>query len=151
LFGLPPRAVKSIASAWEFIYSAGADPLGGVNVLYVLVPWIGVMAAGYGFGLIMERPREDRDRILVRIGLAATALFLVLGTVAALLVNAIRTGATGSEWYSTAPYTRVPEQWRWPLWLLYSVFAVDVGLLYLSCRWYARVKAERPRAWMRYI
>lgn len=69
----------------------------------------------------------------------------------ALAVNAMRTGATHQEWYGTAPFTSVPEESRWPLWVLYAVFAIDVALLYLACRWYARVKAERRRPWMQYI
>jgi uncharacterized membrane protein len=225
LFALPGRALASIRPFWEFVYPTGADAIGGIAVLYVLVPWIGVMAAGYGFGLIMEKPAEERDRLLRRIGFAAIAVFLVAGTalalrpsdngapfvfrllnqqkypasqlfllmtlgpviallpaaerargriadavttigrvpmfyylahiplihLSALAVNAIRTGATHQEWYPTAPFTRVPEASRWPLWLLYVVFAIDVALLYIACRWYARVKAERPRSWMRYI
>ncbi len=35
--------------------------------------------------------------------------------------------------------------------LLYLVFAVDVALLYVACRWYAGLKAGNPRGWMRYI
>ena len=47
-------------------------------VLYVLVPWIGVMAAGYGFGAVLALERSRRDRACLAIGLGATALFLVL-------------------------------------------------------------------------
>ena len=47
-------------------------------VLYSLVPWIGVMAAGYGFGPILIREPSRRDRACLAIGLSATALFLVL-------------------------------------------------------------------------
>ena len=69
----------------------------------------------------------------------------------ALAVNAMRTGAAHQDWYGTAPYTQVPEDLRWPLWLLYAVFAVDVLILQWLCRAYARRKSERPRAWMRYV
>jgi len=47
--------------------------------LYVIVPWIGVMAAGYGFGLIMAKEPAERRRLCLRIGFGATALFLVVG------------------------------------------------------------------------
>jgi uncharacterized membrane protein len=68
---------------WEFIYPAGAEVKLGANgpavtVLYTIVPWIGVMAAGYAFGTILLRAPSDRRRLCLRIGIAATALFVVL-------------------------------------------------------------------------
>jgi hypothetical protein len=70
--------VPSIAPLWEFIYPTGADALGGIQVLYVIVPWVGVMAAGYGFGLIAAMDQDARRRWCVRIGLGAVALFLTI-------------------------------------------------------------------------
>jgi uncharacterized membrane protein len=61
-----------------------AGPIhGGPNgpsliVLYSIVPWIGVMAAGYGFGAVLTLDRERRNRWCLAIGLGAIALFLVL-------------------------------------------------------------------------
>src|SRR6185436_7474092 len=48
-----------------------------VSILYVIVPWLGVMAAGYAFGSIVIREPADRRRLCLRIGLSATALFVV--------------------------------------------------------------------------
>lgn len=65
----------------QFIYLGGKVPAGddvpGLTILYVIVPWIGVMAAGYGFGEILGKPAAERDRLCLRIGLSATGLFLV--------------------------------------------------------------------------
>lgn len=47
-------------------------------VLYSLVPWIGVMAAGYAFGRILILEPNRRTRICFSIGLGAMALFLLL-------------------------------------------------------------------------
>jgi len=47
-------------------------------VLYSIVPWIGVMAAGYAFGRVLMLEPERRNRICLTIGLGAIALFLVL-------------------------------------------------------------------------
>lgn len=47
-------------------------------VLYSLIPWIGVMAAGYAFGAVMAHEPARRDRICLAIGLGAIAAFLVL-------------------------------------------------------------------------
>ena len=47
-------------------------------VLYSIVPWIGVMAVGYAFGRIVIRPPMEWQRACIVIGLAMTALFIVL-------------------------------------------------------------------------
>jgi len=49
-----------------------------VFVLYPLIPWIGVMAAGYAFGVVYQMDAERRRRILIILGGVATALFLLL-------------------------------------------------------------------------
>jgi uncharacterized membrane protein len=46
--------------------------------VYPLIPWVGVMAAGYGFGPLLLRPDGQRRQVLIRLGLALTAAFLVL-------------------------------------------------------------------------
>ncbi|HEX8503595.1 MAG TPA: hypothetical protein VF659_23630, partial [Pyrinomonadaceae bacterium] len=47
-------------------------------VAYPLVPWIGVMAAGYAFGSLLTLERERRRRILFMLGGAAVLLFVAL-------------------------------------------------------------------------
>lgn len=67
---------------WKILYGGGAVQLGGSGppllILYVLVPWIGVMMAGYAFGAVMQMPAERRRALCIRLGLAATAAFVVL-------------------------------------------------------------------------
>jgi uncharacterized membrane protein len=48
-----------------------------VFVLYPLIPWIGVMAAGYAFGVIYQWDAARRRRLLLGLGSAATVLFIV--------------------------------------------------------------------------
>jgi uncharacterized membrane protein len=66
-----------------FLYAGGEVQLGATgptfSILYTIVPWIGVMALGYAFGAIVVRPAEERHRACLRIGLVATAAFLLLG------------------------------------------------------------------------
>jgi len=57
---LPASVQKSIGWIWEFVYPAGLENRSGIGILYVLVPWIGVMAAGYGFGTIFRLETEER-------------------------------------------------------------------------------------------
>jgi uncharacterized membrane protein len=49
-----------------------------VFVMYPLLAWFGVIALGYAFGSIFDRTPEERQRIMLRIGSAATAAFVVL-------------------------------------------------------------------------
>jgi uncharacterized membrane protein len=49
-----------------------------VIVIYPLVPWLGVMAAGYAFGRLYEFDAQRRRRLLLIIGGSATALFVIL-------------------------------------------------------------------------
>jgi uncharacterized membrane protein len=76
----PPNARNLVGPIWEFIYPSGSKAWPGLAILYVLVPWIGVMAAGYGLGAILLRDRAARCRLCLAIGLSAIALFLVIGS-----------------------------------------------------------------------
>ncbi|HEX4681517.1 MAG TPA: heparan-alpha-glucosaminide N-acetyltransferase domain-containing protein, partial [Gemmatimonadaceae bacterium] len=72
-------ALPSLHVLWQFLYLGGQANVGiDVIVLYNIIPWIGVMMAGYGFGAIMVREPAERDRLCLRIGLAAMAVFLVV-------------------------------------------------------------------------
>jgi uncharacterized membrane protein len=79
----------SVRWIWQFLYFGGGIQLspGGpeIAVLYSIVPWIGVMAAGYAFGALVQKDPAARRRLCLRIGLSATALFLVVGSLVAVL------------------------------------------------------------------
>jgi uncharacterized membrane protein len=63
----------------SILYTAFLDPpLGPLIVLYSIIPWIGVMAAGYVFGRILTLDPDRRRRLCYGIGLGATALFVLL-------------------------------------------------------------------------
>jgi uncharacterized membrane protein len=49
-----------------------------VVVIYPLIPWIGVMAAGYGFGTLYQMDPRPRRRLLLILGSSASVLFVVL-------------------------------------------------------------------------
>jgi len=53
-------------------------PQTGFFILYPLIPWVGVMAAGYCFGALVTKPPEERRRVFFRLGLALTLTFLML-------------------------------------------------------------------------
>jgi len=77
----PLMHVLPLGESWKVLYIGFFDgPLSGTPliVLYSIIPWIGVMAAGYGFGEILTLEPARRNRWCTRIGLGALALFLVL-------------------------------------------------------------------------
>jgi uncharacterized membrane protein len=47
-------------------------------VAYPLIPWIGVMAAGYAFGALLKLPEAARHRALLRLGGGMTLAFLAI-------------------------------------------------------------------------
>jgi uncharacterized membrane protein len=94
----PESFQQSVAYVWQVFYpvaspgnqsnilsgSSGLPKFLGLNVFYVLIPWIGVMMTGYAFGQILLREPKERNKMCLRIGLAATILFLVAGSAFAL-------------------------------------------------------------------
>jgi uncharacterized membrane protein len=66
----------------RIIYFGGAVEIGKPGppllILYVLIPWVGLMFAGYALGPITQQSADARRRIFLRLGLALTALFIEL-------------------------------------------------------------------------
>jgi uncharacterized membrane protein len=247
---LPPKAVGTIGLLLIFAQSAlvplwKALPsaigkfgyLGGqvdvgpfpVEILYVVVPWIGVMAAGYAFGAIMTLDAEHRRRWCYWIGGVATAAFVIIAPIIiaregprpngapfilrvlaqrkypasamfllmtlgptilfipvaehwrgwlartmelfgrvplffyllhiplihalACVVSLIREGTVNPWLFANHPLDPgpAPAGYRWGLALLYAVWLVALGILYVACRWYAGVKARKSSRWLRYV
>ena len=80
----PASAVPDAASKlWMVLHQQGAFPIAGfpspvVYILYPLIPWLGVMAAGYAFGTMYDLEPARRRAMLLRLGLWLTAAFLAL-------------------------------------------------------------------------
>ncbi|MBI3449361.1 MAG: DUF1624 domain-containing protein [Acidobacteria bacterium] len=64
----------------RLVYFGGGIPVGEgeLVVLYSLVPWIGVIAAGYAFGAVMTMDRERRRRICLGLGVSMIGAFVLL-------------------------------------------------------------------------
>jgi uncharacterized membrane protein len=66
---------------WMILHQPGDEPVSGDYTFgtgYSLIPWAGVMAAGYGFGSLFTLDRRRRRAWLFAIGGAATAAFVVV-------------------------------------------------------------------------
>ena len=230
---LSESARRSLGWIFQFLWFGGRITLGDggpvLAVLYSIIPWIGVMAAGYAFGTVLLRDPVEQRRLCLRIGLSATAAFLVIGSLlalrtpespdaspflfrllaqqkypasqlfllmtlgplialvplaerargwwadaletfgrvplfyyllhiplihlAAMVVSLVRTGHVDAWLFGNHPMMP-PEQpagYMWSLRLLYFVYVLVLPLLYVACRWYARLKAEHPRGILRFI
>jgi uncharacterized membrane protein len=79
--GVNPAALGAWAPLWQLLHVQGPVELpGGVRllVIYPVLPWIGVMALGYALGPVLVGPEPTRRRVLLGLGAALTAGFLVL-------------------------------------------------------------------------
>lgn len=78
----PDSVLGSLGKILYVGFFAGPVALGAsglqLTILYSIVPWIGVMAAGYAFGTIVTADAERRRRLCLAIGFSAIALFIVL-------------------------------------------------------------------------
>ncbi len=75
-----PSQFGSTAWAWAVLHVKGGLMLGHVHefVLFPLIPWVGVMAAGYVFGTLYLREQRERRRIMAMLGIAMIVVFVFL-------------------------------------------------------------------------
>jgi uncharacterized membrane protein len=81
LDGLTASQVHLPEWLWVILHSPGdATVVDGFTfgTGYCLVPWVGVMAAGYGFGALMRLDRARRRPLLFLLGAAITLSFVAL-------------------------------------------------------------------------
>jgi uncharacterized membrane protein len=78
-------SASSVSWLWQTLYFGGNIALSAsgedgpqLAVLYSIIPWIGVMAAGYAFGRVLRLDHARRRRICFALGGGAIAAFLVL-------------------------------------------------------------------------
>lgn len=81
--GMPPPDLGQ--SIWIIFHQMGIVHIfGGTSQImfaYPLIPWIGVMAAGYAFGTIYGLEAEKRRKLLFALGGAATFLFVLIRSI----------------------------------------------------------------------
>lgn len=78
---IKPEAFGSLAWLWKILHVSDMIDLGGGRLfwpVYPLLPWIGVMAAGYAFGTILQYEPDRRRKVLLRLGLGMTVVFVLI-------------------------------------------------------------------------
>src|SRR5687767_13379742 len=116
-------SLGALAPALDVLYLGQQEWPARVNILYVLIPWIGVMAAGYAFGAIMRKPVEERRRKLLFIGGSATAAFLLIAGAAAFLNAAPADAPPG--------FIRMLNQQKYPASQLFLLMTLGPTILLL--------------------
>jgi uncharacterized membrane protein len=122
--------------AWHLLHQPGVIMLGNrpALVVYPILPWIGVMAAGFCFAQLFTLDDTARQRISFRLGLALTAAFLV--------IRVINVYGDPSHWakQKSAVFTALSflNCTKYPASLDYVLMTIGPALLLLA--WYDRLR-----------
>jgi uncharacterized membrane protein len=82
--GIQAQNLGAFGWLWKIFHEGGLimpSQYFGMYVNYPLIPWIGVMATGYGFGKLLLLDRAARRRRLLALGGALILMFIVLRSV----------------------------------------------------------------------
>jgi uncharacterized membrane protein len=105
-------------------------------IIYPLIPWIGVMAAGYAFGTVYQMEAEKRRSILFKLGTAVTLLFFV--------VRGINIYGDPSRWATQKNFVFTLMSFfnvtKYPPSLLFLLMTLGPAMLLLA--WFERPKGE---------
>ena len=137
LDGVRAEELDRAGWAWHILHQRGLVPLADgatLYILYPLIPWIGVMAAGYLLGPVMQLEGEARQRFLFRLGAAITLGFMILR--ASNLYGDPAPWAVQETWISTLLSFIDCE--KYPASLLYLMMTLGPALMLLACFEHAR-------------
>ena len=132
LFDGPHAAwLGEAAGAWRIVHQIQFFTLWRrhtVASLYTLIPWIGVMMAGYGFGELLTFQKARRRRVVMLLGASMTVGFV--------LIRAFNLYGDPSPWsfqgnpiYTVMSFLRCS---KYPPSLLYLMMTLGPALLFLA-------------------
>jgi len=81
LDSIQPHTREAQTVLWKILHTGGAIELAPhytFFVLYPVIPWIGIMAAGFAMGTVYLWPPERRRTFLLRLGVGLLLAFLVV-------------------------------------------------------------------------
>ncbi|MFZ1157189.1 MAG: heparan-alpha-glucosaminide N-acetyltransferase domain-containing protein [Candidatus Sulfotelmatobacter sp.] len=127
---------------WTILHAPGflvANPSHAVFVAYPLIPWVGVMAVGYGLGHLYQLPASRREALLLWWGIGLSAAFVV--------VRAVNGYGDPRRWavQKSAAFTALSflNTTKYPPSLLFLLMTLGPALLFLRA-----VDARTPE-WLR--
>ena len=135
LDGIQAKSFGAWEGLWMFLHAGGIGMWQGqpfALLFYPVVPWIGVIALGYGMGTVFTAPR--RDLILTVCGLAMIAGFVILR-----MLNVYGTTAPWADQHDTAKTIMdFMNVQKYPPSLDYVL--ATLGPIFVLIPWLARLK-----------
>jgi uncharacterized membrane protein len=136
----PMRGPGFRASIWMVLHQPGViffTPTVYGLVLYPLIPWIGVLAAGYAFGAFYRLEVERRRRILFKLGIALLAIFVLLRSVN-IYGDPSRWGTQRNAVFTVLSFLNIS---KYPPSLLFLLLTLGAAILALP--WFERIEKGR--------
>jgi|SRR3984885_1869750 len=135
-------SIDSSNPLWSILHSPNVIvnyPGRVVRVIYVLVPWVGVTAAGYGLGQIFSWPSARRKAFLLPLGAGLSATFVVLRGIN-VYGDPLRWSTQKSAAFTALSFLNTT---KYPPSLLYLLMTLGPALLFLWA-----IDARTPQ-WLR--
>jgi uncharacterized membrane protein len=136
----PAAPTGLLTAVWMVLHQPGPiffTPSVYVFVLYPLIPWIGVLWAGYAFGAFYQLEEGRRRRMLFRLGAALLAGFVLLRGLN-VYGDPSRWGTRKNAIFTVLSFLNVS---KYPPSLLFLLLTLGVAILALP--WFERIEKGR--------
>jgi uncharacterized membrane protein len=123
-------SIDSSNPLWSILHSPNIlvnHPGRVIRVIYVLIPWVGVTAAGYGLGQIYNWPSARRKAFLLPLGAGLSGTFLVLRGIN-VYGDPVRWSTQKSAVFTALSFLNTT---KYPPSLLYLLMTLGPALLFL--------------------
>jgi len=135
--GVRLHSLGGFAPMWSLLHRMGVVPHTQFFVLFPILPWAVVMAVGYGCGKMFLLASEQRQKLLLQVGCAATVLFLILRALNAYGNPASDVAATSpGQWHRQASWAMTVVSFldleKYPASLQFLLMTIGPSLILLS-------------------